>query len=265
MEFLVIVLFVVAIVAVNFVISRAQRRKKQTDGGSPASGESRQAPAAKPQRPARNGKSAVKPVQGAPRTSVEAAREANSRLDAAQHQQVYAAIAQGHPVKAVKLYAQFTGVGVRAAGAAVENLAMHPQPFEAPRPPAPAAGAPAADAPAAGVAGTAAAGSVPAAPEPGDSADSPIPDKQAAADKPVVSDKPAAAETPVVSDEPAVPEQDAAARDQVAKDPAAKDPAGKDPADSVKKPGQGSTAKPATTPEEDEISQWVKNLRPEDF
>lgn len=260
MEFLVIVLFVVAIVAVNFVISRAQRRKKQA-GDSPAGEESLQSPAMKPQRAARTGKPAAKPAPGSPRTSAEAAREANARLDSAQHQQVYAAIAQGHPIKAVKLYAQFTGVGVRAAGAAIENLAMHPQPYQAPAqgpaaPAAPAAGA-AGSAPASPATGDAAgsAGVAPdnAAPDKAVAPDNAAPDKavapdDAAPDKTVTPDK-AAGDTAAGSDQPAAPDK----------------PAAKNPADSIKHPGRNAAAKPPATPEEDEISQWVKNLRPEDF
>ncbi|WP_104104854.1 hypothetical protein [Arthrobacter sp. 08Y14] len=236
MEFLVIVLFVVAIVAVNFVISRAQRRKKQADSESGAGGESRQSSGAKPQRATGNGASAAKAggrttskrpakaAPGTPRTSVEAAREANARLDATAHQQVYAAIAQGHPIKAVQLYAKFTGVGVRAAGAAVENLAMHPQPFVPQQPQRPASDAPAG-----------AADNAPVSPKTGDAAGSSVSGRTA-------------------KDQNAAPEDT---------NPLGTAPEG--PAASTDKSRQGPAAKPATTPEEDEISKWVKNLRPEDF
>ena len=99
MEFLVIVLFVAAIFVANLLVSRALRRRKQAQGES----------------------SPRKAAPAASRTSVEAAREANARLDAAAHQQVYAAIAQGQPIKAVKLYEvsvctfpAYKGTGVEA-------------------------------------------------------------------------------------------------------------------------------------------------------
>ncbi|MCC3270965.1 hypothetical protein MUG94_01760 [Arthrobacter gengyunqii] len=247
MEFLVIVLFVVAIVAVNFAISRAQRRKKQAEGDSPASGEGRQESGAKQPRAIRNGASAAKAAPGASRISVEAAREANARLDAIQHQQVYAAIAQGHPIKAVKLYAQFTGVGVRAAGAAVENLAMHPQPFQPPRPAGSAAPSTGGNAPADSPSNPAAAGdSAPAESEPLDNADTPE-----------KTTKPDNADTPDKTTNP-----DSAASDRGAADKTAS-PTKASPSED--KPRQGAAAKPPSNPEEDEISQWVKNLRPEDF
>ena len=199
MEFLVIVLFVAAIFVANLLVSRALRRRKQAQGES----------------------SPGKAAPAASRTSVEAAREANARLDAAAHQQVYAAIAQGQPIKAVKLYAQFTGVGVRMAGAAVENLATHPQPFQPPRPAAPAAGAgetrPAQDA-------TEAKGAAEAK-ETGPVSES----------KPVRDAKPVSNAEPVLGAKPAKQQPDTAASARKEK------------------------------PEEDEISKWVKNLRPEDF
>lgn len=243
MEFLVIVLFVVAIVAVNFVISRAQRRKKQTDGESPAGGESRSA-----------SKGAAKAAPGTPRTSVEAAREANARLDETQHQQVYAAIAQGHPIKAVKLYAQFTGVGVRAAGAAVENLAVHPQPHHPQQPQKPQRPAP--DAPA----GAAAAEPVAAA-EPGEAGEPGSP-KIGDTGSPVTGRT--AADQHLGPDTLHAPDLEAD-RKSDREDINPKDAAPEGPLASADKPRQGPAAKPSATPEEDEISKWVKNLRPEDF
>ena len=216
MEFLVIVLFVVAIVVVNFVMTRAQRRKGSTSPDAPGADGAQpdQLRAGDSPRGARK-TAGAKAASAGPRTSVEAAREANAKLNAAQHQQVYAAIAQGHPIGAVKLYAQFTGVGVRAAAVAVENLAMHPQPFQPPRPASAAANSPAP------------AGTRPDTPEQGTSA----------------------------------PRSDAAETHDAAETPA--------PAETPKTPGAsgdgGPTGRKPATPEEDEISKWVKNLRPEDF
>lgn len=235
MEFLVIVLFVVAIVVVNFVVSRAQRRKKQAAGDAPETGAAPREqqgpvqPAKTPRKPA-----GAKSAPGGPRTSVEAAREANARLDAVQHQQVYAAIAQGHPIQAVKLYAQFTGVGVRAAGAAVENLAMHPQPFQPPRPAGPVRD----EAAAPGETGKTPAGA-------GDDAAAPGPSG------PAVSG-PAAGGASGSAGSAGSDRNRASAPDNAAA-----------PAEEPKKNETAGTT-PAT-PEEDEISKWVKDMRPEDF
>ena len=243
MEFLVIVLFVVAIVVVNFVITRAQSRKKQAEGETVLNGGDRPERAAKPQRTPRRNVSGATGVSPAPRTSAAAAREANARLDATQHQQVYAAIAQGHPVKAVKLYAQFTGVGVRAAGAAVENLAVHPQPYQQPRPAgaAPADATPAGDTPADEKPDAPAADATPTGPETRKPADD------------------AAGSTPKAPEKAAEPENPTA--DNSAAGKSAPGSGAARVADSRRE----SAAKPPATPEEDEISKWVKDLRPEDF
>ena len=120
MEFVVIVLFVAAIVLVNFLVGRAQR----TRAGRPA--------AEKPAQ-SRTGSSA-KSLRTPAGTSLEAAREAVAQLDEKGHQQVYAAIAQGQPIRAIQIYAQNTGCGLRAASAAVASMASHPVPFTRPRP-----------------------------------------------------------------------------------------------------------------------------------
>jgi hypothetical protein len=73
--------------------------------------------------------------------SAEAAREAAARLDQEQHRRVYALIAQGQAMAAIKVYLEATGEGLRASRDAVGALAAHPQPY---RPPA-APGQPAAD------------------------------------------------------------------------------------------------------------------------
>ena len=253
MEFLVIVLFVVAIVVVNFVITRAQRRKKQAEGEAVLNGGDRPERAAKPQRTPRRNVSGATGVSPAPRTSAAAAREANARLDATQHQQVYAAIAQGHPVKAVKLYAQFTGVGVRAAGAAVENLAVHPQPYQQPRP----AGATPADATPAGAtpADQTPAGATPADEKP---------------DAPAADATPTGPETRKPADDaagstPKAPEKAAEPENPTADNSAAGKSAPGSGAARAADPRRESAAKPPAAPEEDEISKWVKDLRPEDF
>ena len=263
MEFLVIVLFVVAIVVVNLVVSRAQRRRKQAAGESPDAGGANGQRTAKAQRPPRSGGAGAKAAAAGPRTSVEAAREANARLDAVQHQQVYAAIAQGHPVKALKLYAQFTGTGIRAAGAAVENLAVHPQPFQPPRP--------VSDAPAA------ADGAAPAAPA-ASSTDKPVPSEPAAGASaaPAADVFPAAAASKDAAPEDAAPEDaaDAAGKPDPQMKSAKDDAAGKAPEGEALPRGgsapadksrRGPAAAAPATPEEEEISNWVKNLRPEDF
>lgn len=258
MEFLVIVLFVVAIVVVNFVVTRAQRRKGSASPEAPG------VEGAQPDQQ-RTGKSprvprktaGAKAASAGPRTSAEAAREANAKLNAAQHQQVYAAIAQGHPIGAVKLYAQFTGVGVRAAAAAVENLAMHPQPFQPPRPAGTAADSPAPAGTRPDAPGTPAPGSGNAE-TPGASADGKSSAEQAgtAGEGPVPSTEPRAEGTGAAGSAKAA---DAASGDTSA------NPSG--PESSAASAGQqgGPAGRKPATPEEDEISKWVKNLRPEDF
>lgn len=69
------------------------------------------------------------------RNSVELARAAASRLDQEQHRRVYALIAQGQAMAAIKLYLESTGEGLRASRDAVGALAAHPQPFRPPEAP----------------------------------------------------------------------------------------------------------------------------------
>ena len=116
MEFVVIVLFVAAILLVNFLMDRARKKRHESPAADarPEPGRQGAGQAQKPKLPA-----------GA---SAQTAREAARLLEPEQHRQVYAAIAQGQAVKAVKLYAQFTGSGLRAASVAVTSLAAHPQP-----------------------------------------------------------------------------------------------------------------------------------------
>jgi hypothetical protein len=75
----------------------------------------------------------AQPVAG--RDPVEAARAAAAKLTLEQHRRLYALIAQGQAMAAIKLYFEATGEGLRASRDAVGALAAHPQPF---RPEAPA-------------------------------------------------------------------------------------------------------------------------------
>ncbi|HET8878206.1 MAG TPA: hypothetical protein VFN00_02045 [Arthrobacter sp.] len=61
--------------------------------------------------------------------SAEAARAAAARLDQEQHRRVYALIAQGQAMAAIKVYLAATGEGLRASRDAVSALAAHPQPY----------------------------------------------------------------------------------------------------------------------------------------
>lgn len=169
MEFVVIVLFVAAILLVNFLMDRARKKRHEAPAPEtrPEPGRQGAGPAQKPKLPA-----------GA---SAQTAREAARLLEPEQHRQVYAAIAQGQAVKAVKLYAQFTGSGLRAASVAVTSLAAHPQPQNrSDQPPASSPPAASPDAPSRGAAEPAAGGAGPAAP----------------AGDPSPADRPTAAEAP---------------------------------------------------------------------
>ncbi|GAA1919694.1 hypothetical protein GCM10009688_25890 [Arthrobacter gandavensis] len=212
MEFVVIVLFVAAIVLVNFLVGRAQR----TRAGRPA--------AEKPAQ-SRTGSSA-KSLRTPAGTSLEAAREAAAQLDEKGHQQVYAAIAQGQPIRAIQIYAQNTGCGLRAASAAVASMASHPVPFTRPRPEQP----PVPDA---------------SGPAPADSTDHPEPDEapedQTGAGR-ETADRDAAAHSAAAS--PAASESGTAGKDN---------------------PQEKAKGKEPAAPDDAEISKWAQNLRPEDF
>ncbi|NUT70569.1 hypothetical protein HNO81_05195 [Pseudarthrobacter sp. C4D7] len=67
-------------------------------------------------------------------TSPDLARQAAGRLSEEQHRRIYALIAQGQPVAAIKLYHEATGEGLRASRDAVGALASHPQPYVAQEP-----------------------------------------------------------------------------------------------------------------------------------
>lgn len=62
----------------------------------------------------------------------ELARAAAARLTEEQHRRLYALIAQGQAMAAIKLYFEATGEGLRASRDAVGALAAHPQAFRAP-------------------------------------------------------------------------------------------------------------------------------------
>ncbi|MDQ0616161.1 hypothetical protein [Arthrobacter globiformis] len=68
-----------------------------------------------------------------PTESAELAREAAAKLSEDEHRRLYALIAQGQAMAAIKLYYEASGQGLRASRDAVAALAAHPQPF---RPPA---------------------------------------------------------------------------------------------------------------------------------
>ena len=63
------------------------------------------------------------------RDPVELARTAAAKLNQEQHRRLYALIAQGQAMAAIKLYFESTGEGLRASRDAVGALAAHPQPF----------------------------------------------------------------------------------------------------------------------------------------
>lgn len=75
----------------------------------------------------------------APPESAELARMAASKLSEEEHRRLYALIAQGQAMAAIKLYYEVSGQGLRASRDAVAALAAHPQPFS---PPPEAAGEP---------------------------------------------------------------------------------------------------------------------------
>jgi hypothetical protein len=71
------------------------------------------------------------PVEPAP-TPQEAARAAAAKLSEDEHRRLYALIAQGQAMAAIKLYYEATGEGLRASRDAVGALAAHPQPYRTP-------------------------------------------------------------------------------------------------------------------------------------
>jgi hypothetical protein len=65
-------------------------------------------------------------------TPAELARIAAAKLSEEEHRRLYALIAQGQAMAAIKLYYEATGEGLRASRDAVGALAAHPQPYLSP-------------------------------------------------------------------------------------------------------------------------------------
>ncbi|OAE00146.1 hypothetical protein [Arthrobacter sp. OY3WO11] len=103
MESLVVpVLILLAVAAGVTLAARAISRRKASAG-------------AEPQAPAAN--------------SADLARTAAAKLSEDEHRRLYALIAQGQAMAAIKLYYEVTGDGLRASRDAVGALAAHPQPY----------------------------------------------------------------------------------------------------------------------------------------
>ena len=64
--------------------------------------------------------------------ALEAARLAAAKLSEDQHRRLYALIAQGQAMAAIKLYYEVTGDGLRASRDSVAALAAHPQAYRSP-------------------------------------------------------------------------------------------------------------------------------------
>jgi hypothetical protein len=64
--------------------------------------------------------------------ATELARLAAAKLSEDQHRRLYALIAQGQAMAAIKFYYESTGDGLRASRDAVGALAAHPQPYRSP-------------------------------------------------------------------------------------------------------------------------------------
>lgn len=64
--------------------------------------------------------------------SAELARAAAAKLSEDEQRRLYALIAQGQAMAAIKLYYEATGDGLRASRDAVGALAAHPQPYRSP-------------------------------------------------------------------------------------------------------------------------------------
>ena len=69
-----------------------------------------------------------------PGDPAERARAAAAKLTEDQHRRLYALIAQGQAMAAIKLYYEASGDGLRASRDAVGALAAHPQPFHSAAP-----------------------------------------------------------------------------------------------------------------------------------
>ncbi|TLM73773.1 hypothetical protein [Pseudarthrobacter sp. NamB4] len=75
----------------------------------------------------------VPPAPAANRADL--ARAAAAKLSEDEHRRLYALIAQGQAMAAIKLYYEVTGDGLRASRDAVGALAAHPQPYRGPEAP----------------------------------------------------------------------------------------------------------------------------------
>jgi hypothetical protein len=73
----------------------------------------------------------AEPAGPAP-TPAELARTAAAKLSEEEHRRLYALIAQGQAMAAIKLYYEVSGEGLRASRDAVGALAAHPQPYRIP-------------------------------------------------------------------------------------------------------------------------------------
>jgi hypothetical protein len=109
MEFVVPLLIVVLVIVIGLVIVRLAARN----------------------RTGRAGHVPKSPDHPTTATSKEAAAEASARLNQQQHTAIYALIAQGQALSAIREYRNATGVGLREAAGAVAQMSAHPQPYKA--------------------------------------------------------------------------------------------------------------------------------------
>jgi hypothetical protein len=109
MEFVVPLLIVVLVIAIGLVIMRLTARNKTS----------------------RSGQVRRSPDQPTTATSKEAAAEASARLNQQQHTAIYALIAQGQALSAIREYRNATGAGLREAAGAIAQMSAHPQPYKA--------------------------------------------------------------------------------------------------------------------------------------
>ena len=103
MESLVVpVLILLAVAAGVTLVARAISRRKAAAGAEP---------------------------QALSANSADLARTAAAKLSEDEHRRLYALIAQGQAMAAIKLYYEVSGDGLRASRDAVGALAAHPQPY----------------------------------------------------------------------------------------------------------------------------------------
>lgn len=106
MESLVVPALVLLAVAAGVTLAASAISRRKASAGT------------KPQAPAVN--------------SADLARIAAAKLSEDEHRRLYALIAQGQAMAAIKLYYEVTGDGLRASRDAVGALAAHPQPYRGP-------------------------------------------------------------------------------------------------------------------------------------